>query len=331
MDVGSLLALLFLLGGAAALLFGAGFTISALRERGEAAATPGQPRLPSRGGSQAQRRAAREAAAGRRRRWLSGPVLGAVIGAVGALALALWLAPPLALLHRSGLPFEALYGNAAVSFATYLGGAGNQVNPLAGDFNGILAGRKAYSGSCAICHGDKGDGRGAWGQSTYPPATDLTSQTTRAYSDAQLYWIVKNGLSFAGMPGFGSQYSEQNLWSLVTYLRALQRHQSDPLGIATPTAEQLALGDIQGNAVQRGAAVYFAQGCHLCHGAVGEAPGGLALESSDNLVEAVRKGDDAMPFYGNDRITDAELADLTAYLDTFPVQQQALHAGAPAR
>jgi len=249
-------------------------------------------------------------------------VLGAVIGAAGALALVLWLAPPLALLHHHDLPFERLYGNAAVTLAARLGGAGNRAGPSVTGAGPVVRGREAYTGSCASCHGDKGDGRGVWGQASYPPATDLTAQTVRVKTDAQLFWIVKNGLGFAGMPAFGGQYSDENVWSLVTYMRVLQQRQGSPPAIPTPTTEQLSAADPGGDSVQRGAAVYFAQGCHFCHGPIGDAPANLGLFGDEDITKPVREGDrDGMPFYSSDRITDAELADLAAYFRTFADRQ----------
>ncbi len=60
------------------------------------------------------------------------------------------------------------------------------------------------------------------------------------------------------MPAYRDQYSDQDKWSLVSYLRTLKGDQA-ALQVPTPTAEQLALADPKGNAVQRGAAVYFSQ------------------------------------------------------------------------
>lgn len=254
-------------------------------------------------------------------------VLGSAIGAAVALLLVLLVVPPLALLHRQDLPAERLYGDAAVTLATRLGGAGDQQNPLAGNPRAVQTGRDAYTGSCAQCHGDSGNGKGVWGQATYPPATDLTSKTVQARRDAQLFWIVKNGLSFAGMPAFKDQYSDQDLWSLVSYIRALQQNRAASVAVPTPTTEQLAEADPRGSSVQRGAAIYFAQGCQTCHGAIGNAPGNLGLRSGRQAAEAVRRGRPGMPVYSTDQITDAQLADLSAFVDSFAGQQQGLQPG----
>ena len=62
-------------------------------------------------------------------------------------------------------------------------------------------------------------------------------------------------------------------------------------------------------------AVYHAQGCHLCHGAVGHAPGDLSVHEGD--AETIRRGKSGMPAYGTDRLSAAELTDLLAYMRTF--------------
>lgn len=254
-------------------------------------------------------------------------LIGGAIGAAGALLLVLLIVAPLALLHRQDLPAERLYGDAAVNLAARLGGAGDQQNPLAGNPRAVQAGRDAYTGSCAQCHGDNGNGKGVWGQATYPPATDLTSTTVQARSDAALFWIVKNGLSFAGMPAFKDQYSDQDLWSVVSYVRALQQNRGAALAVPTPTTEQLAEADPHGSPVQRGAAIYFAQGCQTCHGAIGDAPGNLGLGGGRQAAQALRRGRPGMPVYSTEQITDAQLADLSTYMDSFAGQQQGLQPG----
>lgn len=236
------------------------------------------------------------------------------MGAAAALVLVLVIGLPLALTHRQDLPLERIYGDAAVSLVSRVLG-GDAPNPVANDQRALSTGRTAYTGSCAVCHGAKGDGRGAFGRSTYPDATDLTGVKNK--SDAQLFWIIKNGLGFTAMPAFGGQYKDDEIWAMVAYIRALQRGTATALSIPEPTAAQLAAADPALSRQTRGAAIYFALGCHLCHGPEGDAPGELSIRGRIE-TEIVRKGDDrGMPAYGKDVITDAELADLETYLLRF--------------
>lgn len=236
-----------------------------------------------------------------------------IIGVLAVAAIGLLVVPAVLLVHRTDLPFERVYANAVVGLVARMS-AGDAKLPA--NARSSAAGRYAYIGSCATCHGATGDGKGVFGQQTYPPATDLTSADAKERSDAELFWITKNGLSFTAMPGFGRQYSDGDLWAIVGYLRTLQSGgRINTIKIPTPTEAQLAVADPFGSATARGAAVYFAQGCQLCHGAVGNAPGDLALREGD--AETVRRGKNGMPAYGTDRVSAAQLSDLLAYVRTF--------------
>jgi mono/diheme cytochrome c family protein len=252
-------------------------------------------------------------------------LVGAVVGALALLGLLAVVGAPIALTHRQDLPLEQRFGHGVIAIAARLG-AGNTSNPVANNPRAVANGRDAYTGSCAECHGARGDGKGAFGQSTYPPATDLTSHDVVEKSDAELFWITKNGLSFTGMPGFADTYNDQAIWSIVSYLRALQGGQQSAVNVPTPSPTEVAQADPQGTAAQRGAAVYFAQDCQACHGPTGNAPGNLALRAAGE-TGAIRRGRSGMPAYGTDRISDAQLADLEAYLRTFAGQRQGTGEG----
>lgn len=245
-------------------------------------------------------------------------LLGLIVGGAGALLLTVFVGMPLALGHRGELPLERLYANVAVEIAVGTQ-AGSAANPVANNARAAEVGRQSFTGSCAVCHGANGDGKGAFGLGLYPPASDLRAQDTQEKSDAKLFWIVKNGLSFAGMPSFGSQYDDQSIWSMVSYIRTLGSGSAQSTGSApAATAEQLAQANPQGTPAQRGAAVFFAMGCDKCHGAVGNASGDLRLGGrARNVAQTVRRGERGMPTYGPDLLSEAQLADLTAYVSTF--------------
>ena len=214
--------------------------------------------------------------------------LAALAGGTVVLGVIALVGAPLLLLHRQDLPLEQQYGHVMVGLAARLQ-AGTAANPVANDPRAVAAGRNAYTGSCAECHGSSGDGKGVFGPGTYPPATDLTTHDVVEKSDAELFWITKHGLSFTAMPGFGDQYSDPEIWNIVAYLRSLQHGQPAALNVPNPTFAQLAAADPAGDSIQRGAALYFAQGCQTCHGPVGDAPGNLALRGVGESG-AIRRG-----------------------------------------
>jgi mono/diheme cytochrome c family protein len=55
----------------------------------------------------------------------------------------------------------------------------------------------------------------------YPRATDLASKEVQSHSDQELFWIIKNGIRFTGMPAFGKVKTADNIWGLVNYVRTL--------------------------------------------------------------------------------------------------------------
>lgn len=252
---------------------------------------------------------------------LTSGLIGLVIGGLIVLLGTVFVGMPLALGHRNDLPLERLYGDLAVGIASR--SATGLQNPVASNNRALEAGRNAYTGSCAVCHGANGDGQGTFGLGLYPPASDLRAHDTQEKTDGQLFWIIKNGLSFAGMPAFGDKYDDQTIWAMVAYTRALGNGKAGPAAqIPAPTPEQLAVANPAGDAVGRGAAVYFAQGCQSCHGAVGNAPGELGLRNTREAQEAVRQGRQGMPHYDQNYISDAQLTDLVAYINTFAGQRR---------
>ena len=85
---------------------------------------------------------------------------------------------------------------------------------------GLAEGKSRYGVECAACHGMNGRGQTDYGRWMYPRAADLTSLQVRAYSDPELFWVIKNGIRLTGMPAFGKVESDEQIWRLVQYLRS---------------------------------------------------------------------------------------------------------------
>ena len=89
------------------------------------------------------------------------------------------------------------------------------------DAASVAAGRMLFGGRCASCHGYDGRTPTDIGRAMYPRTLDLGSPEVQAWSDAELFWIIKNGIRLSGMPGFGKIHSDEETWHLVHYLRTL--------------------------------------------------------------------------------------------------------------
>jgi mono/diheme cytochrome c family protein len=93
-----------------------------------------------------------------------------------------------------------------------------QANPVTPTDANLAGGAEIYNQMCASCHGRTNGKPGILGASLYPPAPQLSGHPT-AYSEAELFWIVKHGIRNTGMPGWGRQLSDDDLWHLAALLK----------------------------------------------------------------------------------------------------------------
>lgn len=83
----------------------------------------------------------------------------------------------------------------------------------------IAEGAGLFAQNCVACHGAPGVRRAAIANGLYPrPSTPATM--ARAYSPAELFWILKHGISLTGMPAF-VDHSDDEIWATVAFLQKL--------------------------------------------------------------------------------------------------------------
>jgi len=78
-----------------------------------------------------------------------------------------------------------------------------------------------YREMCLLCHGAPGEKAAFWTAGMVPPAPALADPQERRWSDAELYWIIKNGIKDTAMSAFGKTHDEQELWALTALTRQL--------------------------------------------------------------------------------------------------------------
>lgn len=99
-----------------------------------------------------------------------------------------------------------------------------QKNPIAVTPQSIADGKEAFSHYCVACHGLDGQNTGVpFADRMAPPVPSLASKQVQDYTDGQLKWIVDNGIWPSGMPGSKGILSDDEIWSIVIYLRHLPR------------------------------------------------------------------------------------------------------------
>ena len=60
-----------------------------------------------------------------------------------------------------------------------------------------------------------------------PMPPELSQEDTQHSPDGELFYIVKNGIRMSGMPAFGPDHSEKDLWNMVTVIRHLNSLSAD--------------------------------------------------------------------------------------------------------
>jgi mono/diheme cytochrome c family protein len=111
-----------------------------------------------------------------------------------------------------------------VTFAKHHIFVGNkkQKNPLHATTENWADGKEAFSHYCVACHGMDGQSTGVpFVDHVSPPIPLLASDDVQRYTDGQLKWILDNGIRPSGMPGSKGILSDDELWSIIIFLRRL--------------------------------------------------------------------------------------------------------------
>jgi mono/diheme cytochrome c family protein len=81
----------------------------------------------------------------------------------------------------------------------------------------VESGFRLYRQECAMCHTPPGRQATMMAKGLNPKApalADLIDMT-----DAEVFWVIKNGIRFTGMPAWVSSENDQKIWDVVAFLR----------------------------------------------------------------------------------------------------------------
>jgi mono/diheme cytochrome c family protein len=93
-------------------------------------------------------------------------------------------------------------------------------NPVRFSEASVDRGKKVYKTQCALCHGEKGDGKGDLAKEMNLTLPDFTKPDALANrTDGELFAII--GAGKEPMPGQKGRMMDQHVWNVVNYLRAL--------------------------------------------------------------------------------------------------------------
>ncbi|UGQ48675.1 c-type cytochrome [Massilia endophytica] len=195
-------------------------------------------------------------------------------------------------------------------------------------------GAAIYAAHCVKCHGAPGVAQEDFGQSMQPVPGPLVD-AARHWKEREMYWITRHGIKMSGMPAWEFHLSEEELWSVVAFLRELpaltpQAYRAATEGAALPVlAPRSYPVDVERG--RTALAQHACQACHLIPGVTGpDAYVGPPLKdmaerkfiagslpnSADNLARWIRAPHEvdpatAMPQLG---VSERDARDMAAYL-----------------
>jgi len=115
------------------------------------------------------------------------------------------------------------------------GGNGLQVT-LPTDAAALVRGREHYVENCLPCHGAPGIKPAEFAQGMNPTPPDIDG-ALQNYTDAQLFWVIKNGLRATGMPAFGVNHKDDEIAAIAAFVRhtpKLSPEERKDLAMAVP-------------------------------------------------------------------------------------------------
>jgi len=85
------------------------------------------------------------------------------------------------------------------------------------------AGKELYAANCMICHKDTGKGGPSTIGGKKINADDLTADKMKKMSDDKMLAYIRDGVVDEGMPAFVDKLAEDEMRTVVQYVRTLQK------------------------------------------------------------------------------------------------------------
>jgi cytochrome c553 len=147
--------------------------------------------------------------------------------------------------------------------------------PPLDDPNLVQLGAAHFHSGCAFCHAAPGMPHSPSALRTLPPAPAL-SKAAKEWKDSELFWIVKHGIKYTGMPSWVAPERDDEVWAVVAFLKQLPN-------LDATAYRHLALGGLQ-IAPQSGAELAAAGPASEAPGACARCHGGERSPPTSHLV-----------------------------------------------
>jgi cytochrome c553 len=134
----------------------------------------------------------------------------------------------------------------------------------------VRLGAAHFHSGCAYCHGAPGTPISPVAKHMLPSPPEL-SQVVENWSPTELFWIVKHGIKYTGMPGWTALERDDEVWAVVAFLKRLPTLDAiayrelalGPVSVPNQSGEQIATAQAPNDAVSA---------CARCHGAATTGP-----------------------------------------------------------
>jgi len=110
----------------------------------------------------------------------------------------------------------------------------------------IGKGAVGYAEMCAGCHLSPGVVNTELREGLYPQPPDLVK--TPARDPKHAFWVIKHGIKMTGMPAWGRSHKDDQIWSMVAFLRKLPDLSPQRYGALTAGAKPGEHGHQSGHA-----------------------------------------------------------------------------------
>lgn len=218
----------------------------------------------------------------RLRRLLPGLLVTVAVGLVGLLLVA-----------TGRIPVAASAGHSAIAYWFLHSAMREAVQAQAADITApplddpILVQRAAphFDLNCAPCHGAPGV-QGSLTVAGATPKPPSLAHKLGEWRARELFWIVKHGIKYTGMPAWPAQEREDEVWAMVAFLERLPQLSPDEYRRLADGAAVAGRGDARLGDLSSGSASTDIEPCTRCHGRDGNGTGDGAFPRIAGQSEA---------------------------------------------
>ena len=117
-------------------------------------------------------------------------------------------------------------------------------SPVALTDDNLVAAIDLYGKNCAICHGTaEGDASASpIAKGEYPSPPQLATDGVEDDPEGWTFWKIKHGVRWTGMPSWGNELTDQQIWTLALFLKHMDELPPRPeaawRGIKRPMGSQ---------------------------------------------------------------------------------------------